>query len=156
VSLLGGLKTLLGGEGSRGKPMISKKDDPALKAAAEAARATISTFWAHFDAKDRETFLIKVRVPLSDDRAEQLWVAPVDVAENGSITGILINEPIDVPNLRHGSSMTVAPGQITDWSYWNGETLYGNFTTRVFLPSLTRGEQADLLSVLSENPVESA
>lgn len=154
MSLLGritsGIKGLFG---YHDPVLIGDGKDEAMIAAIEEARATLPIFWARYEAQDRDAYLLKVKLETPNGAYEHLWMTVACVADDGSVAGVLTNKPLDI-DLCIGSSVVVTPDQITDWSYWKGQTLYGNFTSRVLAPFYTRAERAELLAVLSEEPIE--
>lgn len=65
-----------------------------------------------------------------------MWIEVTDF-EGDIVVGELANEPSEIPELSQGQLVKVAPSDVTDWVYWQGDEVVGGFTVAV----LERREQ---------------
>lgn len=113
-------------------------DDPAMGAAIAAAQATLPLFLDHaFDdaGYSVEGAAMKVALPADGSNGtehEHIWVAPFARASDGSLTGILANEPVALGALRAGDQIDFTPDMISDWHLTAPNGLFwGSYTSRV-------------------------
>lgn len=112
-------------------------DDTAMNAAIAAAQQTLSAFLANaLDAEGigRDGTGVKVAMPTVSGTLEQehIWVTPFRLWPDGSLSGYLANEPVDLGALKQGDRVDFPANQISDWSVLSPEgLLYGNYTSRV-------------------------
>jgi uncharacterized protein YegJ (DUF2314 family) len=130
-------------------------DDARMNAAVAEARRTFPGFVQKLSAGELTDAYPKIKVGLAaaDGSREHIWVAEPRV-EGDRISGVLANEPAQLPGQHEGSPVTFTAEQVSDWSYERGGRMWGNYTTRVMLPRLDPAQAADLRTVLSETPVE--
>lgn len=71
-------------------------------------------------------------------QSEGMWVE-VQSYEKGEFYGVLINEPLDVPNLKKGDSLKVKEADVIDWGYFSevGD-LVGGYTNKVVEEQLAK------------------
>ena len=127
--------------------------DPEMIEATTQARNTLPKFWSLKDSDNSElsAFSLKVGLPTHDNSLEHIWVDSLE--KNGNqITGILINDPVDIPNLNFGDKVTFTSEDITDWQYMKAGKMYGHYTTRVMMKTLPASDVRQLEQLLSENP----
>jgi uncharacterized protein YegJ (DUF2314 family) len=55
----------------------------------------------------------------------------VDRVAGGKIEGRLINEPVDLGDLKKNAKVEVELGRVEDWVIFRGDKMDGNFTTPV-------------------------
>lgn len=72
--------------------------------------------------------LVKARFRTRKAKAtEHLWLEEIEFSGD-NIVGTVANEPDDVPDVKLGTSVTIAPADVSDWIYWIGEQTFGGFT----------------------------
>jgi uncharacterized protein YegJ (DUF2314 family) len=69
--------------------------------------------------------------------AEHIWLDKAGF-EDGKIVGTIANEPVNIPELSKGESVSVPTEAVSDWMYRQGSQDFGGFTIRVMK---RRGEQ---------------
>ncbi|MGL5011566.1 MAG: DUF2314 domain-containing protein [Paracoccaceae bacterium] len=112
-------------------------DDATMNAAIAEAQRTLPLFLdSALDAEKigREGTGVKVgiRTVRDPDGTEHIWVAPFRLWPDGTLSGFLANEPVDLGALREGDRVDFAADQISDWSFVAPDgLLYGNYTSRV-------------------------
>ena len=118
-----------------------ERDDTEMAAAEATARRSLPDFWKRHetDAEVRETGVVQVKFPTSDNGREDMWVSDLKRA-GGKITGILANEPVAVPSLKSGQTVTVDPANIIDWGYRRSGLRYGYFTARLLVSRMSPEE----------------
>ncbi len=131
------------------------KDDAAMNAAVAQARSTLPKFQKLFEARpaDVQQFLVKVAMPTPQGGREHLWMVLQDW-KDGSVSGVLINEPEAVPSLHDGDRITAKLEAISDWSYAKHDKFYGQYTTRVMLSREPAADAAEISSTLWPQPLE--
>lgn len=65
--------------------------------------------------KTAEVLLVKAPFKTSAGGNEWMWVEVTDIAKNGTITGLLANDPDDVPELESGQEVKVKEAELFDW-----------------------------------------
>lgn len=113
----------------------------ALQAATDEARAGLPRFWELQANNDGEAFWLKVAYATPDGGSEQIWLNRVRGGPEG-LTGIVQNQPQNVPSLRLNERAPINVDQIYDWSITRNGRTYGHYTTRVILSSGTPEERA--------------
>ena len=106
-------------------------DDAEMKAATEKTRNTLDTFIARLAKKKAdEEFGLKVALKTPDDSVENIWLD--DVAyKDGSFTGTIGNEPINLPEYKFGSPVTVPRDKVCDWLIAKAGKFEGGHTVDV-------------------------
>jgi uncharacterized protein YegJ (DUF2314 family) len=130
-------------------------DDPALQRAYDEARGSLSHFWDVFDARDHEEIepLLKVGLPTNDNSLEYIWVYPLS-RDDGEYSGILANDPYNLKgDLQSGSEVSFEREDIADWTYWDGEKMRGQFTTRVLLVHMSEADAEEQRAILHDQPL---
>lgn len=128
-------------------------DDPEVNAARDRAREMLPYFWEAMEAgrPNEGGFSIKAALPTPDDSVEHIWVSDL-VRADGSIEGLLANEPVNLPGLKLGQAVTFTEGQVTDWGFERDGLLIGHYTTRLLLEQASKEEAAYIRSILGEAP----
>ena len=141
--------------GTKDNLIYSDADDPVIAAAEREGAQSLPTFWAKFDAQDPAVSLYLVKVGLEAKRGgrEFLWAIPLRHSKD-EVQVRLVNEPVHVANLKAGSVIAVAPGDIVDWSYTKGGKAYGHFVTRAMMDRVSPEERAEAEAVLAPTPLE--
>ncbi|HTI72511.1 MAG TPA: DUF2314 domain-containing protein [Candidatus Limnocylindria bacterium] len=115
-------------------PVLSVETGDAKMAAAV---ATARTRWPEFanayTRRDGSDFMVKAPVTVNN-KTEFIWIEVETLGEE-NITGKLANDPIDLGNLKLGSTVTVRLADLNDWMFVrNGEPV-GLFTAAAFSDS---------------------
>jgi uncharacterized protein YegJ (DUF2314 family) len=113
-------------------------NDATMEAAIADARATLPIFLRNaLDAKgvSLDDALVKVALPTepgSPTSDEHIWVAPFARLQDGSFSGLLANEPVNLGPLRAGDRIDFTEDMISDW-HFNAPTgrYWGSYTSRV-------------------------
>lgn len=76
-------------------------------------------------------FAVKKPYPVpGSTEGEHIWIN--DVTWDGqAFTGVVNNEPVDTKAVTMGDRVTVAPHELTDWIYIDGNKVVGGYTLRV-------------------------
>ena len=112
--------------------------DAAMNAARAQAQATLPLFLKHtLDASGQSTAeaLLKVGLPTesgSESDLEHIWVEPFARNADGSLSGLLANEPVSLGALRKGDQVYFTAEMVSDW-HLNAPSgrFWGSFTSRV-------------------------
>jgi uncharacterized protein YegJ (DUF2314 family) len=111
--------------------------DDELQALSAKQMAVFDTVWVKRfkkGLKSGEVLMVKAPFVTSAGGNEWMWVEVTKLGKDGSIEGVLSNEPSDVPDLRSGSLVTVKRAELFDWSFTEADgTLQGNETGKVML-----------------------
>ncbi len=128
----------------------------AMQAAQNDAMASLENFLDHAlndDGNGAPSAALKVALPVGDGGNEVIWVSPFRMV-TGELQGVLVNQPNELPGLTLGDTVAFSRNQVRDWSIWGDDgRLYGNYTTRVMLPSISTDRAEELLAILSEEPL---
>lgn len=108
--------------------------------AIRAAQDTFPEFARHVDLERFRivpafhTVAVKAFFPLPDDpvRGEHMFVAEVST-DGRTITGVLNNDPNDIPDLKAGDRVSFPLSRLSDWLLVTGNRGYGGFTLDVML-----------------------
>lgn len=113
-----------------------EKDDPAMLAAFDKARATLDDFLARAAAPAAGTDGYSLKVAVRDgEQVEYFWVAPFEVLGGDRFSGTLANTPRLVTTVREGQTIEFRRADIHDWTYFSvsAKRMYGNFTACAML-----------------------
>jgi len=124
-----------------------------MNAAIARGRATLSTFWASYDApKPSETgHSLKVKFANSKNNGEHIWMADVKKTAVGRYSGRFANQPRDLPGKKTGEVALFGEGDISDWMFMRNGKIVGGETIRPLLKSLPKAD-ADALRARLETP----
>lgn len=129
---------LAGPAGAEDATINYAENDATMDAAIADARATLPIFLRNaLDAKgvSLDDALVKVALPTepgSPTSDEHIWVAPFARLQDGSFSGLLANEPVNLGPLRAGDRIDFTEDMISDW-HFNAPTgrYWGSYTSRV-------------------------
>jgi uncharacterized protein YegJ (DUF2314 family) len=134
-------------------------DDATMNGAMAEAQRTLPLFLANaLDAEGvgRDGTGVKVGMPTVPGGAmelEHIWVTPFRLWPDGTLSGYLANEPVELGALRQGDRVDFTQGQISDWSVVNLQgKLFGNYTSRVMHGAGAFGD-TPFDDIFAENPV---
>lgn len=105
-----------------------------MLAAINAARQSLKQFLEAFFAPkpNQKSFLLKVAFHYQDE-TEHIWLADLDLASTPE-TGVVANEP-KIPTLEYMQRVPFRAADITDWMYYEDESLVGGFTIKALRAS---------------------
>lgn len=127
-------------------------EDQAMNQAVAEARRTLPAFWSAQRMGGGERFQLKAEFS-GPNSTEHMWVSDVE-RRDGRLTGILQNEPYDIPTMHKGDRVTFDESQVSDWSYIKDGQMWGAYTTRVMVEQMPPEEAKEWREFLSPNPVE--
>lgn len=108
-------------------------DDAEMAAAEKEARENLDQFLQALQNPTANQSDFSVKYAHTDgDEIEHMWIINVKY-ENGTFTGALGNEPVNVHNIAIGDTVEVERDQAEDWLYYDGEDLKGGYTVKVLM-----------------------
>ena len=118
--------------------------DAVMDDAIARARASVDAFIARMAAPQPgdEGFGVKMRFN-DGGKSEHIWVSELRL-EGDEFVGVLEAAPRYVHSVRLGQEVRVKKSEISDWAFGNGNSMHGNYTVRVMMPSLPKAMQAAL------------
>jgi uncharacterized protein YegJ (DUF2314 family) len=128
---------------------VAPADDAEMQQAEAQARETLPSFWNRIKSGDPQIDLavIKLGFPTPNGATEYLWAAVRPQSETDH-RAMLLNDAVEVSDLRAKQLVTFDPAQIGDWGYRKGGKFYGQFTTRVMIkratPEIAQEQDASL------------
>lgn len=134
---------------SRDQVVYIKSEDPGMAAATAKARSTLDEFKSALEERkpNTERYAVKVGFPYGKDSREHIWVKDPEF-KGDTVSGRIMNEPVDVPNLKFGQPVNPPAADISDWMYVEGGVLRGGFTMRVLLDKMSPEEKQKMLAQL--------
>ncbi|OYX40976.1 MAG: hypothetical protein B7Z02_17255 [Rhodobacterales bacterium 32-67-9] len=138
--------------------IIFANDDPVMNRAIETAISTLPVFLTHAGAGtglSAAGYSVKVAVKVEHPEMEQeiIWVSPFTLTPDGQGRGKLANDPVAMPGMEIGDTLTFTRDQIKDWGFKGPDGhLYGHYTTRVLIPQLDAESAAYITDLLSKEP----
>ena len=125
----------------RDEAFLVTKEDPAMAAARNKARATLPQFLAtaRQPTPAMRNFALKVRVSDSNG-VEYFWVTGF-TANGGHFSGKIDNTPRMVRSVTAGQIIQFGEGEITDWMYMDGGRMKGNYTACALLQREPKDQQ---------------
>jgi uncharacterized protein YegJ (DUF2314 family) len=129
------------GRAKRDEAFLVTKEDPAMAAARNKARATLAQFLAtaRQPTPAMKNFSLKVRVS-DGNNVEYFWVAPF-TANGGRFSGKIDNTPRLVRNIAAGQMIEFGEGEITDWMYMDNGRMKGNYSACALLQREPKDQQ---------------
>ena len=108
-------------------------DDAEMVAAEQAARANLDEFIQALQSptENQSDFSVKY-AHTEGDEVEHMWITNVTY-KDGTFTGALGNEPVNVHNIAMGDTVEVKRDEAEDWLYYDGEDLKGGYTVKVLM-----------------------
>jgi uncharacterized protein YegJ (DUF2314 family) len=127
-----------------------KSEDPGMTAAIAKAQDTLVNFKVALakPPPNSSRFAVKVGFPYGtqNDR-EHIWLKDPTFSYD-KVTGTVINQPVDVKDLKFGQTVTAPVKDVSDWMYVQGQAMRGGFTMRVLLDKMTPDERQKMLKDL--------
>jgi uncharacterized protein YegJ (DUF2314 family) len=126
-------------------------DDPEMLAAIARARKSLPEFWTKLErpSNGEGDFSLKVRIK-DEHGTEHFWVTNLN-RRNGTITGVINNDPEIVHSVKIGQQITVPESDISDWMYLRNGKIYGNETVHALYKTMSPEELAQIKKLLA-NP----
>lgn len=118
-----------------------ESDDRAMNEAINKAQKSIHRFDTALENNNPNTynFTLKESFPKVKGN-EHLWIGEIQKV-NGKYYGVVQNDPIDVKDFKFGDSIEVPFSRVTDWMYYDGDTIRGAFTVKVLRKSMSEKER---------------
>jgi uncharacterized protein YegJ (DUF2314 family) len=132
---------------------VLKQRDEAVVAATAEARATLDVFWRKFETGEADQYQLKVGLTTPNEAIEHIWLSPSD-RRDGKVVGRLMNQPVDLEDVNVGDEIVVEPQRISDWGYFKDGRLYGAFTQRALLDTLSPAMRRQVGAALAPTPLE--
>jgi uncharacterized protein YegJ (DUF2314 family) len=105
--------------------------DPEMNQAMAKARATIGEFVTRLDHPPQTQSSVSLKVRVEEGQAvEHLWLVSVTHAPE-SFTGVVNNQPLNLPNVHFGQSVSVPLDRVSDWLAVDHGHLIGGYTIRL-------------------------
>ena len=137
-----------------GEFTIVKTGNETVEAAMARARDTLDIFWRKFESGEADGYELKVGLTTPNEAVEHLWIEPTE-RQDGKIVGRLLIQPVDIEDLNLNDTITVDPDRISDWGYFKGGKLYGAFTQRAMLDTMSSGLRRQIEAALAPDALES-
>lgn len=110
-------------------PVIEVSDeDPRMKAAVTEARSRWEEFETAFRSGTASHYSVKAPITI-EDQTEFIWIT-VDAIQGEEISGKLGNDPVNLGNLKMGTSVVVTRSEVTDWVYMRDDMPTGLFSLK--------------------------
>lgn len=122
-------------------------DEQEMDAAIARARSEVDSFISEMSKGNGTNFAVKV--PIEDKgETEHFWLTDV-VYRNGNFEGVIGNDPGMVTNVEMGQKWTVKKSEISDWLFMRDGKMYGNYTIRPLLKTMSEKEATRFRSILA-------
>ncbi|MBX3444283.1 MAG: DUF2314 domain-containing protein [Planctomyces sp.] len=124
------------------EPGVVTTSDPRMEQAMDEAKRTLPSFVAAFESPrpNQLGFSIKSRF-VDGDEAEFMWIG-LEETDGTSFRGVLMNEPVNLSNVRSGHPVLIPREEVSDWMYVEDGKLVGGYTIRV-LQEILEGEDLE-------------
>lgn len=122
--------------------VLVESQDNEMNVAIENARNTFkSDFHQALLSKNPNfsNFTIKQRFDTPNGGGEHIWIGNITF-DNGKYHGIIQNEPVEPINVKLGDKVVVNDDNISDWMYYDKNTVKGAFTIKVLRKTLSNEE----------------
>ena len=124
-------------------------DEQEMDAAIARARSEVDSFIEEMSKGAGTDFAVKV--PIEDKgETEHFWLTNI-AYRKGKFEGVIGNEPGIVTNVKSGQKWTVKKSEISDWMFMRDDKMYGNYTIRPLLKTMSEEEAARFRSIMA-NP----
>ena len=137
----GGLETVR----REGEPdLVRSQNNELLDRARLKAQATYLDFVAALSQPQPQQsgFAIKKPFPTPAGSLEHIWIN--ELTWNGTqFEGVVNNEPVDTTAVALGERVTIAPTELSDWMYLDGDKLQGGYTIRALTSEMTPSERKE-------------
>ena len=132
---------------------FSEADNPQMVEAFHKAQETFKYFWRELSWELRRIVpaldLAFVKVAFMENVSyqtapivEHMWIN--DIAFDGyTVSGVLVNDPIELSNVKNGDFVEVPLNQISDWLFTSGGKTYGGFTIQALRSGMEAQERKE-------------
>ena len=123
-----------------------ESEDPVMNAAIKIATSTLPSFKALLSAPPAGAsgFAVKAAFPSGSNSQEHIWLINPTFS-GGIVSGVVNNEPVDVPSIKLGQQVSAPEAHVSDWLYLQDGVLHGGFTLRVLLERMSPEERARMV-----------
>ncbi|WP_407403565.1 DUF2314 domain-containing protein [Chryseobacterium sp.] len=114
-----------------------ESDDGAMNEAIDKAQKSIHCFDIALENNNPNSYNYTLKESFPTVKGnEHLWIGEIQKV-NGRYYGVVQNNPIDVKDVKFGDSVEVPFNRISDWMYYDGDTIRGAFTVKVLRKSMS-------------------
>lgn len=148
VLVIGWLVLLCGCGGMPDTLVGGGYDEAKMEAAIERAKDEVDSFIKVMKKGGGTDFSVKAPV-VDGENTEHFWLTDIEYAD-GQFTGKIGNDPGMVTNVAFGQEWTIEKSEISDWMYMKNGKMYGNYTIRPLLETMSEEEAAGIRSILAD------
>lgn len=123
-------------------------DEAEMEAAIARARSEVDRFIEELEKGDGSDFAVKAPIE-ENGKVEHFWLTDV-VYRDGKFEGLIGNDPGIVSHVKLEQDWTIEKSEISDWMFMRDGKMYGNYTMRPLLKTLSPEEAAQFRSILAE------
>ena len=131
----------------------SEADDPEMISAFQKAQETFPYFWRELHWEYRRIVpaldLACVKVAFMQEApgktkpiVEHMWVNDVEF-DGDNVSGVLINDPNELTNVKNGDPVVVPLSQVSDWLFSSQGNTYGGFTIQLLRSKMEEDEREE-------------
>src|SRR5262245_57774793 len=125
-------------------------DDPEMQAAIAKARETLPKFWQTFEHPEHHESDFGLKVKITDaNGTEHFWAVDIE-RKDGRIHGRIDNDPNIVKSVKLGDRVEIKEADITDWTYFRDQKMYGNYTLRALFKHMSAKEVKQFKAIMAE------
>ncbi|WP_367649353.1 DUF2314 domain-containing protein [Campylobacter sp. RM16188] len=126
-------------------------EQDAMSRAYQAARDTFGYFWRELYWDRRRIVpgvsVACVKVLFKDETngeeiGEHMWINDIEF-DGENVSGILVNEPNDVKNIKNGDFVKVPLSEVSDWLFVIDNKSYGGFSVHALRANMSDKERAE-------------
>jgi uncharacterized protein YegJ (DUF2314 family) len=137
----------------KNKIFYSKKHDEEMLQAFQQAQNTFKYFWrelfweSHRIVGALSIAVVKIAfIEETDDEmnplVEHMWVNQIEF-DGDYISGVLVNKPNVIGNVKNGDTIKVPLHQLSDWLFVIGNQTYGGFTIQLIRSRMNEQERSE-------------
>ncbi|MDR3401732.1 MAG: DUF2314 domain-containing protein [Chthoniobacter sp.] len=118
-------------------------NDKAMDHAVRCAHRSLGFFITALRAKKSGDTGFEVKKAFVDGKTvEHIWIGNLTF-DGKNFHGKVNNKPLDVRTVQLGQTVTVTPGEVSDWMFVKNGKLVGGYTTRVLYARLSPRDKAE-------------
>lgn len=111
--------------------------DGEMNNAMENANESLDLFQIALQSKNPNYSEFKLKQYIeTDEGGEHIWIGDI-LFKNGKYTGIVQNDPIGTTKIKFGDDVEIPVENVTDWMYYDGDTIRGAFTVKVLRKNMS-------------------
>jgi len=120
---------------------LLRSEDKEMNNAIESAQKSLYKFKEAIKSKNPNyyNFALKERFGTDDGGGEHIWISEIQY-DGEKFHGIVDGDPISTKQVKFGDTIEVNFKNITDWMYFDKNTVKGSFTTRVLRKRMSKDE----------------